>query len=353
MALYGQYNPMLRPNIGTRTPFRTMLDDKPNPWEELSMQRENQLVPDETEEDDSFLSNLRALQSRGAGPAESEYGKFLAQGVPDRNDYQRSKGAKIAAALISGIAGYTGSPAARYGAQQAQEGLDRPYEQAVERYGMTGKNLNEQAEREQSHYKNELDAAEAVANYSLKNKYERRQEERQDNQFKMQQEMESGRNTRADANLASLESRQAARDAAALARQTQADLDRDERDRIRREDDWKKLQALEAGRNYRDSTNVPSRTPTPTDIEAARNELKSDPNYSWMFTQGYVTEDDSGNVIPTGKQAGEPELLQARLDMFRKAVTEKSKGGRKTTKSAAPDSTPVMERINGKWVVVK
>lgn len=369
---YGQYNPsLIRPNIGTRTPFRTALDEKPNPWDNLSMQRDRQMeIPEPPEqEDNSFLSNLKALQSRGAGPANSQYSQFLSQGAPRREDYERSKGAKIAAALITGLGAYSGN---REAGRMAQEGLDRPYNEAVEQYKMTGSNLNEQAEREDSHYKSALDAEEAIANLTLKNKYELRQEARQDNQFKLGLEAEAGRNNRLITSNEAIAARQREHDATMTARAAEAERARAAEGDKNRAADLAKYTAMIKAANWRDSNNPgTNREPSYTEYSKAktdaRNQLLNSPDWIWLKDNLDPAALTEGNLVPfKGKSGmfssggdGKEAERAAHLVRFEEAVEDKAKellGGKPKAKtSAAPAAEPeyVKDPKTGKWVLRK
>lgn len=337
------FNPLLQhPNIGTRTPFQEALNRKKSPWEDLTMQREKEIEAEE--ESDSFLDNLRTLQNRGQGPVQSEYSRFLAQDVPQRENYQRSKGAKIAAALLSGLGTYTGD---RNAVERNQQALDRPYNEAVEQYGMQGKVLNEAAEREESHYQNELTAASALARYGIESNREKRQEERQDNQFKMQMEMESGRNTRADANLTSLEERREAQDSAALVRTIQADKDRAAERALDRSAAAANTQAIIAGQNLRDRTSNPAAEKTPSYSDEskarsdARNILINTPEWSWLRDNVEI-DPSTGAMSPKkagwGEGTAERDKRAGHIARFEQAAQAKAQellGKGKTSQSAA------------------
>jgi hypothetical protein len=150
-----------RPNIGTSSPFRNALNSKKrkDPWQDLSVEREQELEEPEQEED-GIISALTELRNR-RNPVQSEYEQFLSR-APKSEDYERSKGAKIAAAIFSGIGGYYGDENA---AARNQAALDAPYERALRNFENKGKVLAARLGIENSRYKQELESVNAIREY--------------------------------------------------------------------------------------------------------------------------------------------------------------------------------------------
>lgn len=124
---------------------------KKNPFRALSFEQEPM------EEEQSFAQNYPR-------PAEkSAYEQFL-ESAPKREDYERSKGAKIAAALLSGLSGYIGDSGA---VERNQNALDRPFERAKEDYSYEGGRLKEQFGIQNARDKQDRDAAKAMQDYEL------------------------------------------------------------------------------------------------------------------------------------------------------------------------------------------
>lgn len=133
-------------NIGTGFNFKR----KRNPFRALSFEQE----PEELQ---TFAQNYPRPQQKSA------YEQFLETG-PKREDYERSKGAKIAAALLSGVGSYYGDEGA---VERNQKALDRPFNRAREDYGFEAGRLKEQFGVQSAREREDRASLKAIQDYEI------------------------------------------------------------------------------------------------------------------------------------------------------------------------------------------
>src|SRR5688572_17098096 len=139
------------PQVGNMSNNGFSMKPKRNPFRALSFEQEPVEQP-------SFQE---------AYPRErmSDYERFLMQGAPRQEDHQRSKGAKIAAALLSGLGGYLGDGGATV--KNTNNALMQPYERAMNEYELEGGRLKELSSIETARTNQDRLALKAIQDYEL------------------------------------------------------------------------------------------------------------------------------------------------------------------------------------------
>jgi len=132
--LFRQLQP--KTNIGIRTPWQEQIEtakQSPNTgqgWEGLTLRRQQEAISQpEPEQENPLYAAFRNLMAE-RGQSQSAYTDMLSK-APRREDYERSKWAKIAALATAGLGAYGGDPNA---AQGAIDALESPYRRAMGQY---------------------------------------------------------------------------------------------------------------------------------------------------------------------------------------------------------------------------